>query len=477
VLAHDPDWLGLDAAARIRLSADLAAPGAARQVASATSDLTSGVRDAAALVGSSQIGVCAALCVPALIAVGRPKPLDQQVRAVEHAADAITQRTRPRRTPDWRRARDDDRTTASGMHRLPPPRLCEPERGPLRLPGPGAAWAAPSVVMTPRAWRSSRAPSAHCCPRSATRATASPPASIKGGLQLDSQGRQCSPVAIAGPALVAGDVEKSLMIKAVRYTDPDLRMPPKERLDAGAVAKFEAWIRLNAPDPRTQAPPAEAWCRCRGRPSPLGLRPAPPGHPAHRHPCRLGPARCDAFVLDRLEKPPAWLRPRPPARRCCCAVPPSISPACRPPRPSSMPSSPTRATRLSRRVIDRLLANPAFGERWARHWLDLARFAESHGFEHDYDRPNAYPYRDFVIQALNQDLPYDRFVSWQLAGDELAPDDNQALAATGFIECRGVADPADQERGREGALRRPRRHALDHLHRHARHHRGLRPLP
>src|SRR5207249_1909660 len=73
------------------------------------------------------------------------------------------------------------------------------------------------------------------------------------------------------------------------------------------------------------------------------------------------------------------------------------------------------------RLIDRLLASPHYGERWARHWLDLARFAESHGFEHDYDRPSAYHYRDAVIEALNQDLPYNTFVKWQIAGDEFEP--------------------------------------------------------
>jgi len=72
-------------------------------------------------------------------------------------------------------------------------------------------------------------------------------------------------------------------------------------------------------------------------------------------------------------------------------------------------------------VVDRLLLSPRHGERWGRHWLDLARFAESHGFEHDYDRDTAYHYRDFVIQALNEDLPFDTFVKWQLAGDEFAP--------------------------------------------------------
>ncbi len=85
------------------------------------------------------------------------------------------------------------------------------------------------------------------------------------------------------------------------------------------------------------------------------------------------------------------------------------------------------------RAIDRLLANPHYGERWGRHWLDLARFAESHGFEHDYDRPTAYHYRDAVIEALNRDLPYHTFVKWQIAGDEYEPTNNLALKLTGFL--------------------------------------------
>ena len=80
-----------------------------------------------------------------------------------------------------------------------------------------------------------------------------------------------------------------------------------------------------------------------------------------------------------------------------------------------------------------MLASPHYGERWARHWLDLARFAESHGFEHDYDRPFAYHYRDFVIAALNRDLPFDTFVKWQLAGDEYEPNNPLAMMATGFL--------------------------------------------
>ena len=103
------------------------------------------------------------------------------------------------------------------------------------------------------------------------------------------------------------------------------------------------------------------------------------------------------------------------------------------------------------KLIDRLLDSPHFGERWARHWLDLARFAESHGYEQDYDRPNAYHYRDFVIKAFNRDLPYDTFVKWQIAGDEFEPDDPLALMATGFLAAgthatQITANQAEKER-------------------------------
>src|SRR5688572_16009417 len=84
------------------------------------------------------------------------------------------------------------------------------------------------------------------------------------------------------------------------------------------------------------------------------------------------------------------------------------------------------------RVIDRLLASPAYGERWAQHWLDLARFAETDGFEHDHVRPEAWKYRDWVIKALNSDMPYSEFVRLQIAGDLIRPGDESAAIATGF---------------------------------------------
>ena len=85
------------------------------------------------------------------------------------------------------------------------------------------------------------------------------------------------------------------------------------------------------------------------------------------------------------------------------------------------------------KLVDRLLASPHYGERWGRHWLDVARYADSDGLESDADRPTAYHYRDFVIRAMNDDMPYRTFVRWQIAGDEDEPDDPRATAATGFL--------------------------------------------
>ncbi|MDZ4688016.1 MAG: DUF1549 and DUF1553 domain-containing protein, partial [Planctomycetaceae bacterium] len=105
------------------------------------------------------------------------------------------------------------------------------------------------------------------------------------------------------------------------------------------------------------------------------------------------------------------------------------------------------------RLIDRLLASPAYGERWAQHWLDLARFAETDGFEHDKVRPEAWRYRDWVIRAFNDDLPYDEFVRRQIAGDELHPDNADAVIATGFLLCGpDMPDINDQDERRHTVL-------------------------
>ncbi|MBI4603301.1 MAG: DUF1549 domain-containing protein, partial [Planctomycetes bacterium] len=140
----------------------------------------------------------------------------------------------------------------------------------------------------------------------------------------------------------------------------------------------------------------------------------------------------DRFILARLEE--EGLRPSPPADRRRLIRRLAFGLTGLPPSPEELETFATDPEpEAYARLVDRLLASPRLGERWARHWLDLARFAESHGFEHDYDRPYAFHYRDFVIRAFNSDLPYDTFARWQLAGDEIEPEDPEALLATGFL--------------------------------------------
>lgn len=139
----------------------------------------------------------------------------------------------------------------------------------------------------------------------------------------------------------------------------------------------------------------------------------------------------DAFVLAKLEG--AGLKPNPPADNVTLLRRASLDLTGLPPTPEEVRAlvDDTRPGAFSR-AVERLLASARYGERWARHWLDLARYADSEGFKADETRPNIWRYRDYVIQSFNDDKPYDRFVREQIAGDELYPDDPAALVATGF---------------------------------------------
>jgi hypothetical protein len=140
----------------------------------------------------------------------------------------------------------------------------------------------------------------------------------------------------------------------------------------------------------------------------------------------------DRFLAARLEQ--AGLSPMPPADRATLLRRATLDLTGLPPTPEDLDAFVADAsTDAWGKVLDRLLASPAYGERWAQHWLDLARFAESDGFEFDKVRPDAWRYRDWVIEALNADMPYDEFIRLQLAGDELRPGDAPAAVATGFL--------------------------------------------
>jgi hypothetical protein len=142
----------------------------------------------------------------------------------------------------------------------------------------------------------------------------------------------------------------------------------------------------------------------------------------------------DRFILAKIEA--SGLRPMPPADRVALIRRVTFDLTGLPPRLADVDAFVAdRSPDAYARLLDRLLASPAYGERWGQHWLDLARFAESDGFEHDHVRPNAWRFRDWVIDALNRDVPYDEFVRLQVAGDELRPGDAAAAIATGFNLC------------------------------------------
>jgi hypothetical protein len=238
-----------------------------------------------------------------------------------------------------------------------------------------------------------------------------------------------------GPAVVPGKAKQSRLLKLVRHED-EPRMPAQSPKLAEAQVKLLAdWIDLGAPYDGSLSGKLVAikamtvtdedrqfW-------SFAPLRRVPP---TAVNDANWVKSPVDAFILAKLEA--KGLKPNPPVDRRTLIRRASFDVIGLPPTPEEVDRFiDDRSPDAYEKLIDRLLASPHYGERWARHWLDLARFAESHGFEHDYDRPNAYHYRDFVIKALNQDLPYNTFVKWQIAGDEYAPDNPLALTATGFL--------------------------------------------
>jgi hypothetical protein len=255
----------------------------------------------------------------------------------------------------------------------------------------------------------------------------------KGGLLLDSR-EAILKGGDTGPALVPGDPDKSLLIRAIRYADVNLQMPPKKKLSATEVADLTEWIRQgavwagskttsNARVPGIITAEDRKWWAFQ----PIA-RPAVPTADGSTWPSN----EIDRFILAKLRA--EELQPSPPAARAALARRVYFDLVGVPPTPAEVEAFVAdRSPEAYERLIDRLLASPRYGERWARHWLDVARYAESDGYRIDEYRPDAWRYRDYVIRSFNEDKPYDRFLSEQLAGDELWPDDPEALAATGFL--------------------------------------------
>jgi hypothetical protein len=244
------------------------------------------------------------------------------------------------------------------------------------------------------------------------------PAKQRGGLRLDSLAA-IRKGGDRGPPLVPGDPDKSLIIRAVGYADQDLRMPPKGKLPDQAVADLKTWIKMGAPGPKDTGSTAVAntfdmaerlkhWAY-----QPVRADPLPD---VKQRDWPLTPI--DNFILAKLEA--AGLAPAPSADKRTLLRRVTFDLIGLPPTPAEIDAFLTDdSPDAFRKVVDRLLASPHYGERWGRHWLDLMRYAETLGHEFDFDIHNAWRYRDYVVRAFNDDLPYDQFVIEHLAGDLL----------------------------------------------------------
>ncbi|MCA8986386.1 MAG: PSD1 domain-containing protein [Planctomycetaceae bacterium] len=240
----------------------------------------------------------------------------------------------------------------------------------------------------------------------------------KGGLRLDSR-THLNKGGETGPAVVPGKADESELILAVRYGQDGYQMPPSGKLPDEAIARLTEWVNQGAVWPDSpEGTPTDQEKLVELQKSHWSLQPiADPAIPGVSNPDRARHP-VDAFLLARLDA--AGLKPSAPASKEVLLRRIYFDLTGLPPTPAQREAflkddSPEAWSRL----IDQLLANPAYGERWARHWLDLVRYAETMGHEFDFTIDYAWRYRDYVIRALNDDLPFDQFALEQIAGDQL----------------------------------------------------------
>ncbi|MBX9583271.1 MAG: PSD1 and planctomycete cytochrome C domain-containing protein [Gemmataceae bacterium] len=288
------------------------------------------------------------------------------------------------------------------------------------------------------------------------------PEKQRGGLRLDDRAAAFAGGDSGDPTVTPNDPDGSALIQRLVTADPALRMPPKaDPLPKEEIDLLRRWVAEGAswPEGKAAAPRAgemtvtdvdrDHWAF---RP----LRPVPT--PAVKD-AAWARTPIDRFVLAALET--KGLAPTAEADRRTLIRRLTFDLHGLPPTPEEVAAfladdSPD----AYEKVVDRLLASPGYGERWARHWLDLARYADTAGYELDPERPHAWRYRDWVIRALNADLPYNTFARWQVAGDEYEPGNPDALAATGFL---AVGPRLDADTKLEEEQRRYRYDELDDI--------------
>jgi hypothetical protein len=253
----------------------------------------------------------------------------------------------------------------------------------------------------------------------------------------------------SGRVLEPGNADASLLIKVVRYTD-DIKMPPKGKLPATAIADLETWVKMGAPDPREKVTSRKAYASweetLKSRRNWWSLRPVQDPALPNVGDARWSRTAIDRFIAAKLAEATipatAPADPRTLARRLglvLTGLPPTPAQLdaflqqCGGDTAAKIPDAAVES------LVDSLLASPQFGERWARHWLDVVRFTETHGNEWNYEVHHAWRYRDYLINALNADVPFDQFVREHIAGDLLpkprwneATQTNDSVIGTSF---------------------------------------------
>ena len=264
---------------------------------------------------------------------------------------------------------------------------------------------------------------------------------IRGGFLLDSKPGLLSG-GESGPAIIPGNASQSRLINMVRR-HPDFEgMPPKTRLPQSYIDDLVAWVDRGAPDPRTEEPPrgaVESDFDLEERKRWWSLQPVKdPAPPTVRQ--KDWPSNdYDTFILRKLEEN-GW-SPARPADRATLLRRLSFDLIGLAPSPEELQEFVNdRSENAYQKQVDRLLASPHFGEKWARHWMDITRYGETKSFEMDYTMPYTYRYRDYLIRAFNEDVPFDQFILESLAGDLLpeprwnpVTEDNESVKGPGFI--------------------------------------------
>lgn len=298
----------------------------------------------------------------------------------------------------------------------------------------------------------------------------------RGGLRLDIKSEAFRGGDFFGPSIVAGDAEDSPLVQFVADPEADLQMPPEQRLSESEIAILVRWVNEGAvwPDGVDLAEREDRRDHWAFKPLAKVMPPLPSlGTPSADTPPAdatgtaaaahegWGRGAIDAFVLAGLHQ--AGLQPAAPAAPVDWLRRVTLNLTGLPPTPEQAADflhdlqqqvDPQAAYAA---VVQRLLDSPRYGERWAQHWLDVVRYADTHGFEVNTERPNAWPYRDYVIDAFNRDTPYDQFVREQIVGDALGQD-----AATGFLVTASVLLPA-QIGADEPSKRLARQDAIDEI--------------